>query len=289
VTDIQINHGEAFIAREEAPPKTVLEALCRVMRDLPGIDKGERNRDQGFNYRGIEQITAALQPLLARHGIVPRPRTLAREVQEITINQKPWTDTTVQVEYVLHGLNGPEDFAVFGPYWGVGRDNSDKGTVKAMRQCYKQLWIDALCIGDKTDDPDAVTPTRDAPAQQQEAPGMGSAIAEAFYKSADKAGVTRGMVDGWAQELAGVVSLPLVPRTHWNLLRDRYAVHLQEAKLSTAPVAQPVSSFPGGGEPAPSDQDSDPEAPASTGERDEPEGAPAAGAARLGARSRKAE
>lgn len=280
ITEDRLERAEIIAAREaEQPPKTVLEALCRVMRDLPGIDKGERNKDQGFNYRGIEQITAALQPLLARHGIVPRPRTISREVKEIIINSKPWTDTTVEVEYVLHGLNGPDDYVLYGPYWGVGRDNSDKGTVKAMRQCYKQLWIDALCIGDKTDDPDAETPTRDAPTQAQEVPGVGGAIAEAFYKSAEKAGVERETVDSWARELAGVATVPEVPRTHWNLLRDRYAVHLQEAKLASP--AREVS-LPPEGPPAPAESE------ASTGDGHAPQGGSAGGAA-LGSRAKKAQ
>lgn len=114
-------------------------------------------------------------------------------------------------------------------------------------------------------------------------PPVGAAIAAAFYKSAEKAGVDRDTIDSWAMELAGVASLPDVPKTHWNLLRDKYAVYLQERK-STAP-ANPRPPFGGDAAPAPSDGET--QAPESNGETElAPEGA-VAGAVELGSRARK--
>lgn len=105
---------------------------------------------------------------------------------------------------------------------------------------------------------------------------VGAAIAEAFYRSAEKAGVDRETVDSWALELAGVATVPDVPKTHWNLLRDKYAVHLQEAKH--APPAREVSSPPEG-PPAPADQASPGVVP--------PQDGPVSGADVLGSRARK--
>lgn len=287
----EIDRMERQIQMEtEAAPRSVVEAIVRVIRDLPAVGKDERNRDQGYNYRGIEQITAAVQPLFGRHGVVVVPKVRELEIRDIVINGKPWTDTHAQVEYIIYGTNGPDDYLVVGPFHSIGRDNSDKGVNKAMTQAYKQMLLQVLAVADKKDDPDEVSKPieRDAPQEPQEAPGVGAAIAEPFYKSAEKQGVDRETIDAWAKELAGVESLAQVPRTQWNLLRDRYAVHLQEIKLSAAPpAANPGTPFAGDATSAPGDEETP--APASNGEQDtEPEGAVArGGAVELGSRARK--
>ena len=73
-------------------PKSVIAALRKVMEELPGIGKEGENVQQHYKFRGIEQITVEVQPLLAKHGVVIVPRVVSWERDEITINDRPWTD-----------------------------------------------------------------------------------------------------------------------------------------------------------------------------------------------------
>ena len=137
-------------------PGNVVQALSRVMADLPAIGK-TRGEGLGYAFRGIEAITGHVQPLFARYGVVFVPSVQAHEVREITVNNKPWTDMTLTVTYTVYGPGGVDDHITVGPFIGIGRDNSDKGANKAMTQCLKYALLQVLCISDKSDDADGIT------------------------------------------------------------------------------------------------------------------------------------
>lgn len=147
------------------PAANVVEALRRVMRDLPSIgrDQTASQSQGGYAYRGIEQITKHTQGLFARHGVVFTPRVLSYEVRDLTINNKPWTDVYELVEYTVYGPGGIEDRIIVGPILAIGRDNSDKGANKCLTQALKYALLQALCISDAKDDTDGQTHEADAP------------------------------------------------------------------------------------------------------------------------------
>jgi hypothetical protein len=148
----------------EEPAANVIEALRRVMRDLPAIGKDSKAAPQqgGYAYRGIEAITREVQTLLAKYGVVFVPRVVSHEVREIVVNEKPWTDTYELVEYDVYGPGGKEDKITVGPILAIGRDNSDKGGNKCMTQAFKYALIQTLCISDAKDDSDAGSPEADS-------------------------------------------------------------------------------------------------------------------------------
>lgn len=138
-------------------PSNVVAALARVTEELPGIAKGGRAAPQqgGYSYRGIDQITKEVQPLLAKYGVVVVPSVRTCEVKDITVQGKPWTDTTLKVDWKVYGPGGLED-QLTASTMGMGRDNADKGINKAMTQAFKYLLMDMLCISDPKDDNDGV-------------------------------------------------------------------------------------------------------------------------------------
>lgn len=148
---------------DEAAAANVIEALTRVIRDLPGIAKG-RSNEGGLKYafRGIEQITAEVQPLLARHGVVFAPRLIDYRTEKVTVGGNPWTDTYAQVSYTVYGPGGIEDRIEVGPIPAIGRDNSDKGANKAMSQAFKYALLQTLMVADAKDDGDQHTHVADA-------------------------------------------------------------------------------------------------------------------------------
>lgn len=160
------------IVPDEPAARDVIEALQRVMRDLPGIGKGEKAAAQqgGYAYRGIEQITREAQVLFARHGVTFVPEVQGYEIREVTVGGKPWTDTILTVAYTVYGPGGinrpsgglaaaPNDDCIsVGPFVAIGRDGADKGANKAMTQAFKYALLQVLCISDKADDADQGSP-----------------------------------------------------------------------------------------------------------------------------------
>lgn len=150
-------------------PSNVVEALAAVMAELPGIAKVKHENPSGkgltYAYRGIEEITSEVQGLFAKYGIVVVPRVARREVKDIVVNNNDWTDTYLEVSWTVYG---PGMTSVDASTFGHGRDNSDKGTNKAMTQAFKYLLLDMLCISDPADDNDGtnVEGTRRPPASQ---------------------------------------------------------------------------------------------------------------------------
>lgn len=154
---------------DEAKAANVIEALTRVMRDLPAIGKDSQASAQqgGYAYRGIEAITAAAQGLFSKHGVVFTPHVLSYEVRELSINNKPWTDVYEMVEYTVYGPGGITDCIKVGPILAIGRDNSDKGGNKCLTQAYKYALMQSLMVSDAKDDGDQASHEADVRRQSE--------------------------------------------------------------------------------------------------------------------------
>lgn len=184
--------------KQKTAPTNVVGALAAVMADLPGIGKGEKSA-QGYSYRGIEQITAQAQPLLAKYGVVFVPQVLEVETREVIVNGKPWTDERLRVLYTVYGPGGVEDKITVGPVLGIGRDNSDKGANKAMSQAYKYALLQTLCIGDAKDDGDQqshATDDRRRPGPQGPPPNVDARTGEVRQQEPRRRVPTPGVAQG---------------------------------------------------------------------------------------------
>lgn len=149
--------------------KNVVTALAAVIAEMPAIGKDAQasSAQGGYSYRGIESITAAIQPLLAKHGVVFAPEVVDWTEKDITVNGKPWTDQRLKVRYTIYGPGGPED-KIETTVVGIGRDNSDKGSNKALTQAFKYLLLQTFCIADPKDDGDKESHEAETPAPAPE-------------------------------------------------------------------------------------------------------------------------
>lgn len=135
----------------ETPDRpSVQDALAAVMRDLPGIGKGD-TAPEGYSYRGIEAVAKQVQPLFARHGVVVAPRARITDVRPSPAMKDGWTDVFMEVEWTI---TGPDGSQMVAQTTGIGRDRSDKGANKAQTQAFKYLLLHLLCIADTKDDTD---------------------------------------------------------------------------------------------------------------------------------------
>jgi hypothetical protein len=137
----------------------VYSAICRVIFDLSreGIAKNNRNQQQGYNFRGIDDVYNVLSPLLARHELCVLPRVISREVTEKT-NAKGTTlfYTVVHVEFdFVSAVDGSKHTVATV---GEAMDSGDKSSNKAMSAAYKYAAFQAFAIPTEGDnDADATT------------------------------------------------------------------------------------------------------------------------------------
>jgi len=137
-------------APEPAPEYTgphVYHAMSRVMQRLTieGIGKNKRNKQQDYNFRGIDDVYDALAPILAEEKLLILPRMTA-----ISYTEKPtkaggaqeYAYVTAEFDFVS-AFDGSRHTCVM---YGEGMDSADKATNKAMTAAYKYLCFQAFTI-----------------------------------------------------------------------------------------------------------------------------------------------
>lgn len=138
----------------------VYQAINAVQAELSkdGITKSRRNQQQGYNFRGIDDVYNALSPLLAKHGLCILPRVLARDCQERT-TQKGGVLFYVTVEAEFDFVCAEDGSKHVVRTFGEAMDSADKATNKAMSAAYKYAAFQAFAIPTEADnDADAHTP-----------------------------------------------------------------------------------------------------------------------------------
>lgn len=137
----------------------VYAAIANVAADLSkdGITKDRKNQQQGYQFRGIDDMYNAISHLLARHGLAILPRVLTRkQVERSTKNGGSLFWTFVEVEFdFVSVVDGSKHTA---KTFGEAMDTADKSTNKAMSAAYKYVVMQTFCIPTEGDnDADATT------------------------------------------------------------------------------------------------------------------------------------
>lgn len=134
-----------------------------------GIAKNRRNQQgSGYNFRGIDDVYAALSPLLAQYGLVIMPRVTSREVVERTSkNGGALFYVTVHAEFDF--VSADDGSIHTAATFGEAMDSGDKATNKAMSAAYKYAAFMTFAIPTEGDnDADAHTPEVAARGQSQQ-------------------------------------------------------------------------------------------------------------------------
>ena len=137
----------------------VFSAIAKVQSALAkqGIQKARKNAQQGYAFRGIDDVYGALAPLLAEHGLCIIPRVLSRTCTERqTKNGSAIFYTCCDVEYTVAAV--ADGSTITARIMGEAMDSGDKSTNKAMSAAYKYLALQLFCIPTEGDnDADATT------------------------------------------------------------------------------------------------------------------------------------
>ena len=156
----------------EAVTPAVYRAISAVAGAIAkeGIAKNKKNTQQGFMFRGIDDVYNALAPILSEFGLVVLPRVLKRiETERETKSGGALFNVVVEVEFDFVAAEDGSRHVV--KTFGEAMDSADKATNKAMSAAYKYAAMQAFCIPTSGDnDADAtsyeVASRRQAPANQ---------------------------------------------------------------------------------------------------------------------------
>lgn len=126
-------------SKVEAASPHVYQAIAEIQGELAktGIAKTRKNQQgSGYMFRGIDDVYAALSPLLAKHKLVVIPRVGQREVVERqSKNGGALFYITVHAEFdFVSAIDGTTHTAAT---FGEAMDSGDKATNKAMSAAYK--------------------------------------------------------------------------------------------------------------------------------------------------------
>lgn len=145
----------------EAPK--IFSAINAVMRDLGAVTKDKRNQQQGFNYRGVDDVMNALNPQMVKHNLFCVPEVIRQEREERkTVKGNNLIYSIVTMRYTLYAEDGSSIQAVVV---GEGMDSGDKATNKAMAIAYKYAMFQIFSIPteETAPEPDKDTPDESEP------------------------------------------------------------------------------------------------------------------------------
>lgn len=132
----------------------IYEAISNVMAEIGAIGKEKKNQQQGFMYRGIDDVMNALQPSLVKHKvfIVPEVTSETRE-EKVNKNGTLLFYVRLGVTYRFFTTDGS---SIETKVIGEAMDSGDKATNKAMSIAYKYACFQVFCIPtEEMKDPDA--------------------------------------------------------------------------------------------------------------------------------------
>lgn len=138
---------------------TVYTAIAQVQAAIAknGIAKSRKNAQQGYQFRGIDDVYNELSPHLSAAGLCILPRVIGRDVVERQSNKGgALFYVTVEVEFDLVCAEDGSKHTV--KMFGEAMDSADKATNKAMSAAYKYMAMEVFCIPTEGDnDADAHT------------------------------------------------------------------------------------------------------------------------------------
>lgn len=123
-------------------------ALNAAMRDICkiGIGKTQRNEQQNYRFRGVEQAMNEMSPIMVNHGI-----TVASRYSELTVSERTKGDpkdgkatrfVTIKGAFTF---TAEDDSNVVAEAYGEAMDSGDKAVIKAQSVAFRtalfQLFV----------------------------------------------------------------------------------------------------------------------------------------------------
>lgn len=133
----------------------IYAAMLEAMKGIAerGIAKLSKNRDQGYNFRGIEAAMNEMTPVLIRNKIIVVPTyTEHHEAERET--KSGGKMKFVRVKGVFKFVCVEDGSSVESVFWGEGSDVSDKATTKAQSVAFRTALFQTFVVPTQAIDPE---------------------------------------------------------------------------------------------------------------------------------------
>ena len=137
--------------------KLIFQKMTSILKETKAITKSEKNQQQGFKFRGIDNVMNDLHELFAKNDVF-----ILQEVQDFTVDARPtakggtlfYTRAKIKFRYMTTDGSSVETVNV-----GEAMDSGDKGMNKAMSIALKYSLLQMFLIPtEEPKDPDRDTP-----------------------------------------------------------------------------------------------------------------------------------
>lgn len=140
----------------------IYSALGAVMRTVCAVDKSKKNEQQGFMFRGIDDMMNALHNAFSLNGIILIPQEL-EHLQDTYQYTDGYGKTKVQFRSKIHMqytfVSCDDGSSVTADGWGESADNGDKGYNKCKSIALKYILMQMFLVPTKDiADPDNTVP-----------------------------------------------------------------------------------------------------------------------------------
>jgi hypothetical protein len=128
-----------------APPGgLIFELIPKIMAEMDAIGKTRDNVQQGFKFRGIEDVYNVLHPLFAKHQVFTLPEVLSYVREEHPTRSGGLMNYTLAtIRYTFYARDGSRVSAVV---LGEGSDTGDKASNKSMAIAHKYALVQAFIV-----------------------------------------------------------------------------------------------------------------------------------------------
>jgi hypothetical protein len=141
----------------------ICRKLVAIMADMEALGKDRKNVQQGYNFRGIDDVYNMVQPIMAKHGVFMRSSILDERSEDRP--SKSGGTLIYRILRMRYGFIAEDGSEVNTDVIGEGMDSGDKATNKAMSVAQKYAILQMFMI--PTEDPK--DPENDSPQAGQKA------------------------------------------------------------------------------------------------------------------------
>jgi hypothetical protein len=175
------------MTQEAGKVEAIHGAICAMLAEVDAIAKDRKNVQQGFTFRGIDDVYNTVHPVLAKCKVYPRAEILESDQQERTTRSGN-VQFFVRLRMRYHLVSGVDGSSIWTEVIGEAADTGDKAYNKAMSIAYKYALFQLLCIPTEAIDPDATIPepTKSEKPTEQPAKEAPKSSTKAQAKTADK-------------------------------------------------------------------------------------------------------
>lgn len=139
---------------QQTKPGLIFEKIALVMNEIEAISKDRDNKQQGFKFRGIDDVYNTLHYVMAKHKIFTVPSIVGRNYADRTSKSgSAMFHRILTVQYRFFAKDGSFVDCVVD---GEATDSGDKSTSKCLAIAHKYALLQVFCIPTSDDkDPDA--------------------------------------------------------------------------------------------------------------------------------------